>query len=211
MKKANFRDWNVEKIEDTFGIEQISEHPLLDRWVSLPYEISEYEKTTLLKLQNYYKRRGGEDWNEAELANKFISPLIVFSEVDDGRFTYFLERELSVTIGDYELAGKVDGMVATGYRSPKKPYFCIHEYKKESDPSGEPRGQLLITMLVAQALNQDGKPIYGLYVVGKYWRFVVLVGNHYVFSNTFVSDKGDIFDIYKILKGLRHEIEALLN
>jgi hypothetical protein len=26
-----------------------------------------------------------------------------------------------------------------------------------------------------------------------------------------VADKGDLFDIYKILKGLRHAIEQLLN
>jgi hypothetical protein len=211
MKKVNFRDWSVEKVEDAFGLKQVFKTNLLDTVLSFQYEIADYERKTLVRLQNNYMRRGGEDWNEVELANKFISPVIVLSELDDDRFNYFLERDLAINIGDYELVGKVDGMIATGFRSPKKPYFCLNEYKKESDPNGDPRGQVLIAMLVAQELNQDGKPIYGLYVVGKYWRFVILVGNHYAFSNTFVSDKGDIFDIYKILKGLRHEIEALLN
>jgi hypothetical protein len=210
MKKINFRDWTIEKVEDAFGLEQVPEQPLLDRLIGFQYEISDFEKKALLKLQNNYKRRGGEDWNEAELANKFISPLIVFSEIDDGRFSYFLERELTATIGDYELVGKVDGMVATGFRSPKKPYFCLNEYKKESDPNGDPRGQLLIAMLVAQTLNQDEKPIYGLYVVGKLWRFAVLTGKIYAFTTAFVADKVDIFDIYKTLKGLRNEIESML-
>jgi hypothetical protein len=210
MKKTNFRDWTIEKVEDVFGLKEIFEDTLLASILSFPYEINEYERKTLLKLQYTYKRRGGEDWNEAELANKFISPLIVFSEMDDNAFNYFLERDLSTIIGDYELTGKVDGMIATGLRSPKKPYFCLQEYKKASDPNGDPRGQLLIAMLVAQSLNQDNKPIYGLYVVGKYWCFVILTGKNYMFSNAFVADKEEIFDIYKILKGLRHEVQQMI-
>jgi hypothetical protein len=211
MKKINFRDWTVEKIEDAFGLRQEFDHPVLERLVSFQYEISDMEKMILSKLQYNYKRFGGEDWNEAELATKFINPLIVFSDIDNIKFGFFVERELSTTIDDYELAGKVDGMIATGFRSPKKPYFCLNEYKKESDPSGDPRGQLLIAMMVAQSLNQDGKPIYGLYVVGKLWRFVLLTGKNFAFSKTFVSDQSDIFDIYKTLKSLRYEIEQLIS
>ncbi len=211
MKKVNFRDWTVEKIEDAFGLRQEFDHPVLERLISFQYEISDMEKMILSKLQYNYKRFGGEDWNEAELATKFINPLIVFSDMDNIKFGFFVERELSATIDDYELVGKVDGMIATGFRSPKKPYFCLNEYKKESDPSGDPRGQLLIAMMAAQTLNQDGKPIYGLYVVGKLWRFVFLTGKFFSFSKTFVADQSDIFDIYKTLKGLRYEIEQLIS
>jgi hypothetical protein len=109
------------------------------------------------------------------------------------------------------LVGKVHGMIATGFRHPKKPYFCLNEYKKESDSNGDPRGQLLIAMITVQALNQDNHPIYGVYVVGKLWRFIVLTGKTYTFSDAFVATKKDIFEIYKILKGLRHKIEALMN
>jgi hypothetical protein len=211
MKKVNFRDWTVEKVEDAFGLEQTFNHPLLKQLISFSYEISEFEAKTLLKFQQNYEQFGGEDWNEVELASKFISPLIVFSDMDNRKFGYFLERDLSVTIGDYELVGKVDGIIATGFRSPRKPYFCLNEYKKESDPNGDPRGQLLIAMIAVQTINQDANPIYGVYVVGKLWRFIVLTGKTYTFSDAFVATKKDIFDIYKILKGLRHEIEALVN
>jgi hypothetical protein len=210
MKKVNFRDWSVEKVEDAFGLKQVFKTNLLDTVLSFQYEIADYERKTLVRLQNNYMRRGGEDWNEVELANKFISPVIVLSELDDDRFNYFLERDLAINIGDYELVGKVDGMIATGFRSPKKPYFCLNEYKKESDPNGDPRGQVLIAMLVAQELNQDGKPIYGLYVVGKYWRFVVLTGKTYSFSKSFVADQEDIFALFKALKGLQNEIEQMV-
>jgi hypothetical protein len=59
-------------------------------------------------------------------------------------------------------------------------------------------------------LNQDGKPIYGLYIVGKYWRFVVLTGKNYAFGKSLVADQDDIFNIYKALKGLRHAIEEII-
>jgi RNA polymerase-interacting CarD/CdnL/TRCF family regulator len=91
-----------------------------------------------------------------------------------------------------------------------EPYFCLHEYKKESDPSGDPRGQVLIAMLAAQEMNQDGKPIYGLYVTGKLWRFMVLTGKTDAFSKTDVADQENIDSIFKVLKGLRHAIEQVI-
>jgi hypothetical protein len=210
MKKTNFRDWTIEKIEECFNLKQVFKHPLLQRLRDFEYELSAFEKYYLESLQENYVLYGGEDWNEAELESKFISPLIVSSKIDNHTFGYFLERDLAATIDDYELVGKVDGMVATGFRRPKKPYFCVHEYKKESDPSGDPRGQVLIAMLVAQEMNQDGKPIYGLYVVGKVWRFIVLEGKNYSFSKTYVADEEDIFLIFKVLKALRYEIEQMI-
>ena len=65
---------------------------------------------------------GVDNWNEAELENKFISPLIVFVGFDNERFAYFLERELRGVVGDYELMGRVDGMIASGFRNPHQPY-----------------------------------------------------------------------------------------
>jgi hypothetical protein len=209
MKKINFRDWTLDKVEDVFAVEEVFNHPLLQDLAQFQYELSEYEKHYLDDLQKNYSLYGGEDWNEVELENKFISPLIVFSKMDSRHFGYFLERELSVTIGDYEIFGRVDGMIATGFRRPKKPYFCLHEYKKESDPSGDPRGQVLIAMLAAQEMNQDGKPIYGVYVTGKLWRFMVLTGTTYAFSKTYVADQDNINSIFKVLKGLRHLIERI--
>ena len=55
-----------------------------------------------------------------------------------------MERDLAATIDNYELSGRVDGMIATGFRNPRMPYFCLNEYKKGTDPNGDPRGQALI-------------------------------------------------------------------
>ncbi len=210
MAKTTFREWTVEKLEKAFGLQQVRTHPLIEQLYSFSHEMSEFERNYLLKLQNNYLDFGGEDWNEVELENKFISPLIVFSEIDSKAFAYFLEREIGATIGEYELYGKVDGMIATGFRSPKIPYFCLHEYKRESDPSGDPRGQTLAAMLTAQALNDNKKPIYGLYIVGGKWRFCILDGLNYAYGESLVADGRDIFDIYRIMKGLRDAIAKLI-
>ena len=179
--------------------------------MALTYEINDFERQYLLQLQETLAL-GGDDWNEPELENKFISPLIVFARFDNVRYAYFLERDLALTIGDYELSGRVDGMIASGYREPEKPYFCMSEYKRESDPTGDPKGQALIAMLVARELNDNNeKPIYGLYIVGRQWRFMVLDKNEYAISKGFLADDTDIFDIYRILKGLGHLIDKLID
>jgi hypothetical protein len=210
MIKSNFRAWNLDRIEEAFGLNQIWEMPLLQKWLSHAHQISDYERQYLLQAQNLF-RLGGDDWNEAELENKFISPVITFSGIDNERFAYFLERELSTTINDYELSGKVDGMIATGFRSPKKPYFCLAEYKRGSDPNGDPKGQALIAMLVAQHINANNQPIFGCYIIGRSWYFMVLIGNQYAISNDFSCMDDELFDIYRILLGLRVQIELLID
>ena len=178
--------------------------------MAFEYEFSDYERRYLTTLADKYLHFGGDDWNEVELENKFISPLIVFADIDNKKFAYFLERELTGVVGEYELTGKVDGMIASGYRNPKKPYFCLKEYKRQSDPNGDPRGQAVIAMIVGQHHNNDNNPVYGCYIVGKSWHFMVLKGKEYAISNVFVGSDNEIFDIYRILKGLRVHIERLI-
>ncbi|MCU0339268.1 MAG: hypothetical protein MUE30_05240 [Spirosomaceae bacterium] len=210
MIKSNFREWTLDSIDEAFGTQQVDTLPVLEEWLSYSYQINDYERTYLTKLANNFLYHGGDDWNEVELENKFISPLFVFSEIDSKSFAYFLERELSVTIDNYELSGKVDGMIATGYRSPKKPYFCFNEYKRGTDPNGDPKGQALIAMLAAQNLNSNQKPIFGCFVIGRSWYFLVLQDNLYAISNVYTCTDEEIFDIYRIIKGLRHHIALLI-
>ena len=209
MKKANFRDWTLDKIDDVFGTIQIVEHPTLTEWLAFDYTVSEYQKHFLMDLQEALLI-GVDDWNEIELENKFISPLIVLAKFDNRKMSYFMERELSVTLNDYELSGKVDGMIATGFRSPKKPYFCMNEYKRESDPTGDPRGQALIAMLAAQHLNDLGNIVFGCYIVGKSWRFMVLDKKEYAISKSFSADDDEVLDIFRIMKGLRDKIDKII-
>ena len=124
---------------------------------------------------------------------------------------FFAERPLSATIDKIELNGKVDGLIASGRRVPKQPYFCLHEYKKEEDPDGDPAGQALAAMLVAQELNHHEQPVYGGYVKGSIWYFMALQGLEYSISYSYVATREDIFDIFQALKALKAMIEQILH
>jgi hypothetical protein len=210
IQKSNFRDWTLDKIDDAFNTKQVWQMNALDELLAFEYTPNEMELWFLKELQSVYQL-GGDDWNEVELENKFISPLIVLTKLNDERYSYFLERELQVVIDNYDLSGKVDGMIATGYRNPKSPFFCLKEYKRQTDPNGDPRGQAMIAMVVAQALNNNGNPVYGCYVIGRSWNFMVLVGKEYAISNVYTCTTDELLDIFRILKGLKSIIEKKLS
>jgi hypothetical protein len=208
--KKNFREWTLDAVDEAFGLRQVRHLDELDALLTYKHDSNDYEKQYLSDLRDTYYL-GGDSWNEVELENKIISPLFVFAKISNERFSYFLERELALTIGDYELLGRVDGMIATGFRNPKKPYFCMNEYKRATDPDGDPQGQALIAMFVAQKLNGAEIPIYGSFIVGKQWHFMVLVNKMYAMSKSFACDDEEIFDIFRILRSLRWHIEKLIS
>ena len=210
MQKSYFRDWTLDKIDDAFGTTQVEELPILNELLNFDYQVDDFERRYLSMLSKDYLNLGGDNWNEVELENKIISPVIVFSGIQNKKFSYFLERDLATTIDQFELSGRVDGMIATGFRSPKVPYFCLNEYKRQTDPDGDPQGQALIAMLVAQKINDNQKPIYGSYIIGRNWYFLALVGKEYAISKDFSCVDDEMFDIFRILKSLRVQIEKLI-
>jgi hypothetical protein len=179
MQKSNFRDWSLEKVEREFDIVQVKESQTLNDCLSYDYLIDDFETRYLNLLKENFIEYGGDDWNEFESFSKIISSIIVFSGIQNKKFSYFLRRELSVITSDFELSGLIDGIIATGFRNPKMPLFCLNLYKKESDPFGEPRGQLLATMLAVQKNNNNQYPVFGCYIIGRSWNFVVLEGNKF--------------------------------
>ena len=210
MKTSNLRDWTLDSIEQTFGLLQVRSLPILDELLAHKHEADAYEQRYLGSLREDYLMLGGDDWNEVELENKLISPLIVFSNISNQKYSYFLERELRDTLGEHEISGRVDGMIATGFRNPRKPYFCLSEYKRGTDPNGDPKGQALIAMLMAQHMNDNAKPIFGSYIIGRNWCFMALVGKEYAISTDFSCVDDEIFDIFRIMKSLRIQIEKLI-
>lgn len=129
-------------------------------------------------------------WNEQELALHFIGPILgLVHFTEPYRFNLFDERRIGAIVssdsGDIELSGEPDGIIATGYREPEIPFFAFTEYKRQLDPNGDPVGQTLAAMLVAQRLNEERQPIYGAYIVGTDWRFMMLEGQYYVISRDY--------------------------
>jgi hypothetical protein len=207
MKKLTFREADLNTLDDVFGLQQIWDCALLNEWLSGTPAISEIDTAQINKYQ-YRLIRGGRSWNEVELEAKFISPLILTADVETDTIGYFLERPLSAVINDYELSGIVDGMFATGFRAPILPFFCLHEYKRSTDNQGSPDAQVLAAMLVAREKNNNQHPIYGLFVVGMIWNFVVLNGNDYCISSSFDASNNEIYQIVHILRKLKTIISA---
>lgn len=178
----------------------------MQQWENNTIGVNEFEKTALLLLQKSLIR-SSRNWNEVELENKFISPLIMIASIDDEKINFFLERPLSSIIGDYELSGIVDGMIASGFREPKKPYFCSHEDKRNIENQGSPDAQVLTAMLVVRELNQNKLPIYGFFsCCWMCWNFMILKDNHYCISRTYHADNEEIFAIFKMIKCLKQII-----
>ena len=80
-------------------------------------------------------------------------------------------------------------------------------HKKEVEATGDPLGQLLIAMVGAQRQNEGAIPLYGCYVLGRNWFFVLLENsNQYAVSNAFNATEEDIFSIYSILEQIRQRL-----
>lgn len=62
-------------------------------------------------------------------------------------------------------------------------------------------------LLVAQALNQDDKTIFGCYLLGKDWHFTSLHNNRYCFSASYDATRPtELAQIIHILAHLKHFI-----
>ncbi|MEM1324335.1 MAG: hypothetical protein AAGI23_00195 [Bacteroidota bacterium] len=109
------------------------------------------------------------------------------------------------------MVGKPDGLLASGFHEPETPYFSFHEYKKEVDHSGDPAGQNLAAMLLGQALNEKSIPIYGCYVVGRNWFFMLLLEHQYAISKAYSTDDfEELCVIVQALKKLNAIIQATI-
>ena len=201
-QELNFRACTLLKLDKSFGLKQVRSIPALSNWLDRPAELSDLEEQVLRKFRELLIRNV-HDWNEAELAHHFIGPVFSLVEYTTDWFNLFAERSFAGTVEGVTLRGKPDGMIASGLREPETPYFCFQEYKKEQDPEGDPAAQALAAMLVAQTLNEQTFPIYGCYVKGSQWYFMALSGQQYAISPPYVAIRDDLFDIFRILKGLK--------
>ncbi|MEM7532412.1 MAG: hypothetical protein AAF639_09555 [Chloroflexota bacterium] len=210
----SFSKWKIHEVEEEFQVEQQYEYALLDEWIKDGGDVfgdSEQSHTnTLHDLQKHLDRHV-YSWNEQELKIEFIGPLLKLIDFYQTHYRPFFEREIAAPYKNETLSGEVDFVIANGLRIPKQPYFFIHEHKKEANSDGDPLGQVMIAMVAAQMLNQDEHPIYGAYIVGRYWNFVVLNGKEYAVSRGYDASLDDIKHIYRILKKIKTIISRMTN
>jgi hypothetical protein len=189
-------------LEKTFNLEEIKHLPSLDKWLSQTIEITQFERDYLLILQedldaNY------RNWNEEELAQYFIGPILSLVRFSSKKFNLFAERPIEGIVQDWRLFGKPDGILASGRRVPEIPFFSFQQYKKMTDPDGDPAGQALAAMLVGQTLNQIEETMFGCHVIGGDWYFMTLDGNQYSISRNYSALSNEVFDIFETLKVLK--------
>lgn len=213
-KNILFKQCTLADLDDWFDLQQVFYSNLLDEWLGYAEQVSltETEQASLKQWRDLLMRHV-HDWNEQELSMHFIARIFSLANFHNDQFNLFAQRTIAAQINEIELSGKPDGLIASGMRLPKLPFFCLNEFKKEEHSSNDPAGQLLASMLVAQHQNktilaQQKMPVYGCYVIGRYWYFVVLKGNKYAISADHSAIKSDIFDIVKMLKGLKELLLA---
>lgn len=203
LKNKSFRDCTLTFMDKAFKMREEKDLPVLSNWLNAPNELNEFERMQLIQHQELLDFNV-HNWNEYELDVHFIGPIFSMVKFSSYEFNHFSQRELSGTVDTYFLSGKPDSIVASGRREPEKPYFACQEYKRELDPDGDPAGQALVAMLVAQQMDEDQKPMYGCYVVGSIWKFIALETNRkYSISPDYSALTADIFDIFRILKNLK--------
>lgn len=205
-----FSKWGIEEVEEIFQLTPIQQSRQLTAWQTAEIEITPQEEKELLTLGSRL-REHVHDWNEEELKIYFIGSLLNLINYLHKEYQAFFERRLSVKIDHERLSGVVDCIIATGRRSPKRPYFCLHEYKPERHKASDPWGQVLAAMVAAQKLNQDDKPVYGAYVMGRNWYFVVLHDSTHAVSLAYDATKeNELRQIFKMLKYIKQWIEREL-
>ena len=208
----SFKYWIAQEVEETFGVKRIRTSPLLERWlareVDIPVstlEAAEVLRTELVESVDY--------WNEATLKFLFIGPLCALVRFNTDFATAFSEQPLILEEGDIKTRGNIDFMVASGKQIAREPFYLLHEYKPENKAILDPKGQLLIAMVAAQRANENiglTQPVYGSYVLGRFWFFVVLNGKEYSISRAYDATQEDDFPIvFRSLHAVRLYIAEL--
>ena len=198
--------WLSEDVEIAFNLERVNNFPILMEWLDVP-------KNTILSPPMEKLRlslsKNVQYWNEGELEVLFIAPF--FSEFGFNNapfYRIFMQRQLTNQAEGEESqeVNKIKCFIATGKQTPKKPFFFLQEYKPEKNSGNDPLGQLLIAMVDAQILNQTPeKPLFGCYMIGRFWFFIILENKNYSLSKAYdATQTDDLSEIIEILEKVKY-------
>jgi len=213
-----FEQWRAQEVERKFGLEKIDRTPALTQWLSVAGDTPVQWQAFMEELRLALFLDGGA-WNETELLNRFISPFLRTLGFTDRKrkVTEYSARPLVLWDDNFPAKGVVDWFVAYGDADqPDTPYLFLHEYKRLQSASPDPLGQLLIAMLTAQRLNNDNLPLYGTWIMGRNWQFVLL--HNKIYSESYVYDATnpeELSQIWLILNKTKYiiydRVDSLLN
>ncbi len=208
MKKLPF---DLTIIAEVFHLKRSGECGILEKWLSKSYQLSTAEEHLLEKT--YQEMLDSASYlNEEEIKIRLIAPLFQIAAIDEGnKIRVFYERSLYAEVGDFQLSVVCDCMIASStiFKTPAHPYFFLQEFKKAKGEKKDPEAQMLVAMLAAQKANQDGKPIYGGFLIGSVWQLATLVENEYCTSRPYYTTNKD--DLLQLAFALRHLKALILN
>ncbi len=198
-----FEQWLSEDVEIAFNLEFVSDLPILTEWLDVKKDnILSFE----LEKLRFSLSNNVQYWNEDELKMLFIAPFLVAVDFNNPPlYRVFTQRAFSFATEEVEAGGRVEWLIATGKQTPKKPFFFLQEYKPEKTSGNDPLGQLLIAMVDVQILNQTPeKPLFGCYMIGRLWFFIILLNNKYSTSKAYdATQKDDLSEIVEILEKVK--------
>jgi hypothetical protein len=209
------KTWREGELIDAFKLTRtvMQQTPLMQDWLDVQtpeFNVGEQYAFDKAYLKAVKSIRG---WSEEDLKIKFIGPILELGYItdDDIAISYF-DKIISATVDGIRLVVKSDFMLAEGILDVvKTPYFHFQEYKPYKNPSGDSMAQLLEAFLIAQEKNKNGKPMYGVDIIGENWRFVTMEGREYCISKPFSAvDKVDLFAIISILRKFKFILETRL-
>ncbi len=153
-----------------------------------------------------------DGWFEEELKMKLLSPIFFLADLAElKKIGVFFERPITAEFEQGKISVITDCMVSSvyGFTTPEKPYFFMQEFKKSKGDKQDPEGQMLAAMIAGQHLNNNGKVMYGSYVVGAFWYFTVLDGKNYSRSDAFQLTKP--LELRQVILTLRKLKQIILN
>ena len=209
------KTWREAELIKAFNLKRIISYrtPLMVEWLDV-----QQPELDVIEQHNFDKtfskgQRSISGWNEEDLKIKFIGPILELGHFnDEGDVLGYFDKTISATVDGIRLSVKSDFMLAKGLLDVfETPYFHFQEYKPYKNPTGDSMAQLLEAFLIAQEMNQNGKPMYGVDIIGANWRFVTMENREYCISEAYDSvNKADLLAIISILRHFKHILETRL-
>lgn len=177
----------LEYLVPKFELNFTPDSKLLTDWLATPTErLEDWVEATLSRIEPQLHLLIN-CWQTGDFQMKLLSPLLMLAEMEEPRkIGLFCGRPIEAEIDNCRFRITADCMTASvyGLTAPRAPYFFfLQQFKRKSRGYiQDTQGQMLAAMLAAQHLNQNGKPLYGSYVIGRDWFFTTLHDKNYTRS-----------------------------
>ena len=202
-RQNKIRLWSEAELIDAFALDKLKiPTALMAEWLNATTIFTEFDQLIVQRIRKE-AFENIEAWAEEDLKMNFIAFVIDLAGLKATKtIRTFYDKTISATVEGIFLKTKTDFMIAKGVLDlAKNPYFHFQEYKRDKDPNGDPMAQLIEAFLCAQEINQNGKPLYGCCVIGRFWYFVTMEKKEYCVSMAYdCTNEASLQKIIAILR-----------